>query len=149
LAQWRTLQCSLLSGTVCHRPSPGWPDWDRHFPWWRSMRDEGAFMYTSASALLRRPLLISWRFATPPISFFVVTWPPFTPSWRLPPVSAWPIFRFPAPVIFCLHSVGARTLEVARFSTAPAFLLSWVPLSGWGRSAPLEYLGASFVGPGD
>jgi hypothetical protein len=93
------------------------------------MRD-GALMHTPASSLLRRSLLVSRRFATPSVCFFVVTWSQFRPSWGFPRVSAWPIFRFPAPVIFCLPSVGASTLELARFSTAPAFQLPWVPLSG-------------------
>jgi hypothetical protein len=81
----------------------------------------GTLIYKPTSALLLRPLLVSRRFTKPPICFFIAPWSPFRHSWRFALVSAGSIFRFPAPVIFCLAFVGAGTLEVARFSTASAF----------------------------
>jgi hypothetical protein len=84
------------------------------------MRDGWALLHRPASALLRRPLLLSGRFDNFPVYFIVVSYSPFGPSWRFSQLSAWSIFRFPAPIIFCLPSVGAVDLEVARLSTTPA-----------------------------
>jgi hypothetical protein len=72
------------------------------------------------STLPRRPSLFSWWLAILPVPFLVVTRPPFGISWRFPRVSRWPFFTFPVPVIFCLPSLGAATLESAWLSTAPS-----------------------------
>jgi hypothetical protein len=60
-------------------------------------------------------------------------------------VSLWPIFTFPAPVIFCLPSLGQLPWKWPGSSE----LQNSDCLSAWlGAIGSLEFPGARFVGPG-